>query len=137
MPTPSIDNSVDIPSSHGSCPPEDDRSNWRSSDIDTLTDVIPTSPEIRQQPTPPLSDSHVSAPTDTRSAPATSIKQMDVDDENTTSDMLSPMSTEGEKHDEPELRAPTSALSSPSMGYDFSNIRVGLCGSQACIVTLC
>jgi hypothetical protein len=40
-------------------------------------------------------------------------------------DMPSPISADGEKHDEGELPALDSAdLGSPSMGYDFSNVRV-------------
>lgn len=40
-------------------------------------------------------------------------------------DMPSPISADGEKHDEGELPALDSAdLGSPSMGYEFSNIRV-------------
>jgi len=50
---------------------------------------------------------------------------MDIDEEAAAPDMLSPMSADGEKQEEIDLPALTSTdLGSPSMGYDFSNIRL-------------
>jgi hypothetical protein len=50
---------------------------------------------------------------------------MDIDEETTAPDMLSPMSAEGDKPEESELPALSATdLGSPSMGYDFSNVRV-------------
>lgn len=53
---------------------------------------------------------------------------MDADEDTTTAEMLSPISAEGtEKQEERELSALAAPdLGSPSMGYNFSNIRV--CG---------
>ena len=79
---------------------------------------------LAQQPTPPhSSDSQVNAadtPRDNQS------KRMADDDEAVVADMLSPVSAEGDKQEESELPALSSSthLISPSMGYDFSNIRV-------------
>jgi hypothetical protein len=51
---------------------------------------------------------------------------MDIDEETSAPDMLSPISAEGDKQEEAELPALANTdLGSPSMGYDFSNIRVG------------
>jgi len=126
MPTPSNIDSIGTPSSHASCPPEDDRFSWRiNDDADTHEDAVAASPEILQQPTPPPSDSHLAGSTETRITPAANIKQMDMDEETSPPDMLSPMSADGDKHEESELPALTSnELSSPSMGYDFSNVRM-------------
>jgi len=83
-----------------------------------------SAPEVHQQPTPPPSDSHVSGGTEARIAESQA-KRMDIDEESTAPDMLSPMSTDGEKQEEHELPTLSSTgLSSPSMGYDFSNIRL-------------
>lgn len=51
---------------------------------------------------------------------------MDIDEDTTAAEMLSPISVEGgEKQEERELSALAAPdLGSPSMGYDFSNIRV-------------
>ncbi|TVY67419.1 Glucose-induced degradation protein 4-like protein [Lachnellula suecica] len=127
MPTPSSDESiVATSSSHSSCPPDDDRSSWRSIDMDeTRDEAIAEAPEIRQQPTPPPSDSQVTAPTDTRSAEPEEAKQMEIDEDTPPTDMLSPMSAEGDKQEESELPTLSVADSgSPSMGYDFSNVRL-------------
>jgi hypothetical protein len=82
---------------------------------------------VHQQPTPPPSDSHVPASTNTHIADDQNVKRMDVDEETVGPDMLSPMSADADKQDESELPALTSTdLGSPSGGYDFSNIRVRL-----------
>ena len=90
--------------------------------------IIP--PEIHQQPTPPPSDSHIPDLAETHIAEFHG-KRMDLDEEATAPDMLSPMSADGEKQEEHEIsaRMTSTNLGSPSMGYDFSNIRVCLLSS--------
>ncbi|CAG8950279.1 hypothetical protein HYFRA_00006771 [Hymenoscyphus fraxineus] len=130
MPTPSS-NEIDIegiaatPPSHTSCPPEDDRSSWRNVEMDGAHDEAHlTTTEVLQQHTPP-SDAHAAGSTETHIAEQSNVKRMDIDEEAAAPDMLSPMSAEGDKQDEAELPARTSTdLGSPSMGYDFSNIRL-------------
>lgn len=97
-----------------------------------------TPPEVHQQPTPPPSDSHVPGSAETRIADFHG-KRMDIDEEATAPDMLSPMSADGEKQEEHELPARTTStdLGSPSMGYDFSNIRVRLISKHIKVVTFC
>ncbi|KAH8593383.1 vacuolar import and degradation protein-domain-containing protein [Bisporella sp. PMI_857] len=122
MPTPS--NNESTISLHPSCPPEldDDRSSWRNMDGIREAEVI-TAPEVHQQPTPPPSDSQVVGVTETHMDEQS--KRMNIDEEAAASNMLSPMSTVGDKQDESDLPALTSThLSSPSMGYDFSNVRL-------------
>lgn len=88
-------------------------------------EAIATAPEVHQQPTPPPTDSRAAGSTDTHIAEQHNTKQMDVEEENSGPDMLSPMSAEGDKQEESELPAFSNTdLESPSMGYDFSNIRV-------------
>lgn len=87
-------------------------------------EVNTTPPEVHQQPTPPPSDSHVPGSTEQRIADSRG-KRMVMDEEATAPDMLSPMSADGEKQEEHEIPSLTSTdLGSPSMGYDFSNIRL-------------
>jgi len=94
---------------------------------DTLLEANVPAPEVIQQPTPPRSDSRAPGSTDTHIAEERDTKRMDIDEEISAPDMLSPMSAEGDKQDESDLHPLTSAdLGSPSMGYDFSNIRVGV-----------
>jgi len=129
MPTPSPSSNETIvaaTSLHSSCPPDDDRANWRVVDMDVPHDAaIATAPEVLQQPTPPPAESRPAGSTDTHIAAPHNTKQMDVDEDNGGPDMLSPMSAEGDKQEESELPAlPNTDLGSPSMGYDFSNIRV-------------
>lgn len=91
---------------------------------DVREEVIDAAPEIHQQPTPPPSESHVPGSTEARAADNHG-KRMDIDEDITAPDMLSPISADGEKQDEHDLPALSSTdLGSPSMGYDFSNIRV-------------
>lgn len=93
---------------------------------DDRDEVITAVPEAHQQPTPPASDSQINNSAATYMADEQNIKRIDMDEETSAPDMLSPMSTDGEKQDESELPALTSAdLGSPSMGYDFSCVRVG------------
>jgi len=90
---------------------------------DSQDDVNVPISEAFQQPNPPLSEPAGS--TDTHITQQRNSKRMDTDEETSASDMLSPMSTEGEKHDESDLPVLSSTdLGSSSMGYDFSNIRV-------------
>ena len=92
---------------------------------DSHDEAIVTAPEVLQQPTPPPSDSQATGSTDTHIADQPDPKRMDIDEDATAPDMLSPMSAEGDKPDENGLPALSSAdLGAPSMGYDFSNIRV-------------
>lgn len=124
MPTPSsADNNAAATSIHSSCPPDDDRSSWRRDD--SQDEAIVTVAEPLQQPTPPPSDSPITGSAGIRAIEESSNKRMDMDEETSGPDMLSPMSTEADKNDDSEL--PTLSrtdLSAPSMGYDFSNIRV-------------
>jgi hypothetical protein len=88
-------------------------------------EAIVTTAEVQQQPTPPLSDSQAAGSTETQASVQQNTKQMDIDEDPMVPDIMSPMSAEGDKHEENELPALTSSdLSSPSMGYDFSNIRL-------------
>lgn len=90
----------------------------------TRDEEINVVPEVLQQPTPPPSDSQVGGGiTQTRSD--TRSKRMDIDDEPPAVDMLSPMSAEAEKSEENDISALNNThIGSPSMGYDFSNIRL-------------
>lgn len=88
-------------------------------------EAVVIAPEVLQQPTPPPSDLHTGQSTDTHIANQRD-KRMDIDEETSAPDMLSPISAEGDKQEEAELPALANTdLGSPSMGYDFSNIRVG------------
>jgi len=88
-------------------------------------EAIVTSEEVHQQPTPPPSESQVIGSTDSHVTGQQDPKQMDIDEETAPPDMMSPMSADGDKQDESELPALTSTcIGSPSMGYDFSNIRL-------------
>jgi hypothetical protein len=92
---------------------------------DSLIESSTPAPEVLQQPSPPPSDSHTSGSTDAHIAEQQQTKRMDIDEEPSAPDMLSPMSAEADKQDESDLHPLTRAdLGSPSMGYDFSNIRV-------------
>jgi glucose-induced degradation protein 4 len=94
---------------------------------DSHSEAIVAAPEVLQQPTPPQ-DSQPAGSADTYISEQQDIKRMDMDEDTTAPDMLSPMSADGDKQEESELPALASAdLGSPSMGYDFSNIRV--CGA--------
>ncbi|PMD64046.1 vesicle-mediated transport protein-like protein Vid24 [Hyaloscypha bicolor E] len=128
MPTPqSNENMLPAPSIHSSCPPDEDRSSWRSIEMeDGLVEANVPAPEVLQQPSPSPPESHTTGSTDTHIAEQQQGKRMDIDEEASAPDMLSPMSTETDKQqDESDLHQLTrSDLGSPSMGYDFSNIRL-------------
>jgi hypothetical protein len=88
--------------------------------------ILVAAPEVHQEPTPPLTDTHVGS-TESHIADQPNIKRMDIDEETTAGpDMLSPMSADTDnKQEESELPALTSTdLALPSMSYDFSNVRV-------------
>ncbi|KAG0649792.1 Vacuolar import and degradation [Hyphodiscus hymeniophilus] len=125
---PSDENHHANPSINPSCPPEDDRSSWRRAEMDhTGESDIVAAPEVYQQPTPPPTDSHYPGSTESHIAGEQDVKRMDIEEETSTGpDMLSPMSTHADsKLGESELSILASAdLSSPSMGYDFSNVRL-------------
>ena len=90
-------------------------------------EAVVAAPEVYQQPTPSPTDSHVHGSTESHIADEQEIKRMDIEEETTAGpDMLSPMSADADnKPEENELPALTSTdLGSPSLGYDFSNIRV-------------
>jgi hypothetical protein len=87
--------------------------------------VIAPEEEVLQQPTPPPSDSQAVGSTERHSAEQQDNKQMEIDEDSPAAYMLSPMSAEADKQEDNEL--PTLASSepgSPSMGYDFSNVRL-------------
>jgi len=89
----------------------------REEDINLVSEVL-------QQPTPPPSDLQVGGDIAETHSDVQS-KIMEIDDESPAIDMLSPMSVEVEKSEENDIPALNDAhIGSPSMGYDFSNIRV-------------
>jgi len=84
-----------------------------------------SAPEVLIQTTPPRFDSHAGrSSTDTHIA-TQSDKCMNVDDGANSAEMLSPTSAEGDKQEEGDTHVLASPdLGSPSMGGDFSNIRL-------------
>jgi hypothetical protein len=127
---PSDENPIASPSTNTSfCPPEDDRAFRRREEMDDSSEgAIVALPEILQQPTPPASGPQDHGSTESDIIERPTIKRMDIDEETTSGpDMLSPMSADTDnKPEESELPALTSTDPSPSMGYDFSNVRVRL-----------
>ncbi|EPE36678.1 hypothetical protein GLAREA_08841 [Glarea lozoyensis ATCC 20868] len=133
MPTPStpiIDDSASLDQvftpPHTSCPPDDDRATWRSLGIgEPYTEAVVSTSEVLQQPTPP-SDSNPNGqngPQDTTTQ--SNVKPMDIDEGTSATQMMSPISVEGEKSVENELPAVSSVdMGSPAMGHDFSNVRL-------------
>jgi hypothetical protein len=104
---------------------------------DSLIEERVHAPEVLQQPSPSPSppESRTAGSTGTNIAEQPESKRMDMDEEGSAPDMLSPMSAEADKQqDESDIHQLTrSDLSSPSMGYDFSNIRVsGLTRDRIC-----
>ena len=94
---------------------------------DSLIEERVPAPEVLQQPSlSPPPESRTAGSTGTNIAEQPESKRMDMDEEGSAPDMLSPMSAEADKQqDESDIHQLTrSDLSSPSMGYDFSNIRV-------------
>lgn len=91
----------------------------------THDEEIVNAPEVLQQPTPPPLDSQTAGLTDTHITNQPDIKRMDIDEDTTAPDMLSPMSAEGDKQEENDIQALRNTdICSPSMSYDFSNVRV-------------
>lgn len=104
---------------------------------DSLIEERVPAPEVLQQPSPSPSppESRAAGPTDTHIREQQESKRMAMDEEVSAPDVLSPMSAEADKQqDESEINQLTlSDLSSPSMDYDFSNIRVsGLTRDRNC-----
>ncbi|EKD15735.1 uncharacterized protein L3040_003092 [Drepanopeziza brunnea f. sp. 'multigermtubi'] len=128
MPTPSPssnDSIVAATSQQSSCPPDHDRLSWRAENMNgTHDEVTVTAREVLQQPTPPPTESRAADSTDTHIAEHRSTKRMDMDEDTSGPDMLSPMSAEGDKQEENEPALSDINLGPPSMGYDFSNIRL-------------
>ncbi|CZS90396.1 hypothetical protein WAI453_004192 [Rhynchosporium graminicola] len=130
MPTPSPTSNesiVVVTPSHSSCPPDDDRTNWRAvEDMEVPHDeAVSTAPEILQEPTPPPTELRAAGLTDTDIAEQHSTRQMEGEEENSGPDMLSPMSPDRDKQEDRAVAASSNEdLGSPSMGYDFSNIRL-------------
>jgi len=92
---------------------------------DPQDEAIVTAPEVLQQPTPPPSHSQLVGSAAGHVEEQQQTKRMDIDDEINGPDMLSPMSAEADKQEDTERTSMSNTdLSSPSMGYDFSNIRV-------------
>ena len=105
----------------------------------TSEESIVGAPEVHQEPTPPPTDSHVPGETESHIADQQNIKGMDIEEETTAGpDMLSPMSADTDKQqEESELPALTSTdLGPPSMGYDFSNVRVRQVSSSTALDSL-
>lgn len=94
---------------------------------DAGDELISAATDALQEPTPPPPDSQAPGPAERQIQDERSIKRMDTEEETIGPDMPSPISADGEKHEEGELPALNSAdLGSPSMGYDFSNVRVSV-----------
>lgn len=92
-------------------------------------ELVAAPSEVQQQPTPPPQDSQVAGPTEGHNM--RSVKRMDTEEETAAPDMPSPMSADGEKHDERELPVLNSTdLGPPSLSYDFSNVRVRIYGHK-------
>jgi hypothetical protein len=137
MPTPSIDEIVDDSrSSHTTCPPDDDRSSdWRASDTEVSQDeglVTATTMNI-QQPTPPPSDSQsANSPSHPFTGNEQHTKKLDMEGDSqsmeiVSGDMMSPVSVEDKQEEAEQPALATSQVgNSPSMSYDFSNVRVSL-----------
>ncbi|KAJ8070990.1 hypothetical protein OCU04_001342 [Sclerotinia nivalis] len=127
MPTPSSPtaSSVGATISHTSCPPEDDRSTWRITEMEGTLESPILDAGTTQQPTPPPHDLRRADTTATSQTDLRNTKNMDIDEETNGADMASPISADGDKQDDAEIRAITNPrIPSPSLGYDFSNVRL-------------
>jgi hypothetical protein len=92
---------------------------------DSIEEDMVTAPTILQQPSPPASDSQPTGSIQLQDRRQSDVKQMDIDEEAVATDMLSPISAEGDKPAEGDLPGLSSTdLGAPTMGYDFSNMRV-------------
>ena len=91
---------------------------------------------ITQQPTPPPHDLRRPDTTPTSQAHLRNTKNMDIDEEANGPDMLSPISAEGDKQEDAESNTIINPrIPSPSLGYDFSNVRVSTINEVAIIET--
>lgn len=135
MPTPSSPTeSVEATISHTSCPPEDDRSIWRIAEMEGTIESPILDAGTTQQPTPPPHDLRRADTTVTSQTDLRNTKNMDIDEETNGPDMLSPISADGDKHDDAEIGAISHPrIPSPSLGYDFSNVRVSIMTSSCSI----
>lgn len=146
MPTPS-DDILHIPSvtdhhversTHTTCPPEIERLNvWRTQDdyVNVREDSA-VEPSPQQQRTPPPSAEDLGR-TDTQDSQQAHTKQMDVEEDISSGEAMSPLSLapenkEGEQRLSPVSMSPAVAThsSSSSMSHEFSNIRVCLLDSR-------
>ncbi|EHK99221.1 putative protein mago nashi like protein [Glarea lozoyensis 74030] len=123
--TAKIGSLVDVTESQDPEGLHDDRATWRSLGIgEPYTEAVVSTSEVLQQPTPP-SDSNPNGqngPQDTTTQ--SNVKPMDIDEGTSATQMMSPISVEGEKSVENELPAVSSVdMGSPAMGHDFSNVR--------------
>ena len=87
----------------------------RQDAIVTIAEVQPLPPALSDSPSPGLTEADARI--------QSSVKQMNVNEETAASNMMPPVSAEGEE----ESKLPTSTsnyFSCPSMGHDFCNIRV-------------
>jgi hypothetical protein len=130
MPTPSNEQVVDDSRMlHASCPPDDDRSNnWRTTDSESIpsNDITPTM--INEQIMAPQSD-----PQGPPSSAETYIddsqqsnKQVDAVEGTSSSEIMSPASVDDkpEGSDQQVSLTDSYASGTPSMSYEFSNVRV-------------
>ncbi|KAI9881049.1 MAG: hypothetical protein M1830_008931 [Pleopsidium flavum] len=141
MPTPS-DDILHIPSvtehhversTHTTCPPDIERLNvWRNQDEDVVASEDSTvETSHQQQPTPPANAENLGR-TDTQDMRQTHTKQMDLDEDTSSAEAMSPLSLapeikESEQRLSPVLTSPAVAphsSSSSSMRHEFSNIRL-------------
>ncbi len=142
MPTPS-DDTLHIPSvtdhhversTHTTCPPDIERlSVWRNQDDDVIARGDSTAETSNQQQHTPSADAENLGRTDTQDMQQTHTKQMDVEEDTSSGEAMSPLSLAPEiKESEQRLSpVPTSPAvvahsSSSSMRHEFSNVRVGL-----------
>lgn len=126
MPTPSDNNPLAGASPHILCPPDDDRSSWRSAEMEDIHfSTTSAVSEIREELTPPPTSTQTPDPTGPPASHQQRDKQMDIDEETPGPEVLSPTSTVGDKQEDVELSALSSTgLASQPTGYDFSNLRV-------------
>jgi hypothetical protein len=137
MPTPNDETRNESPSAtidphlhrpqHTSCPPDESRHNaWR---VDTPDGIIDAETTPQQQPTPP---SDIDSPRllENCTPHSLQLREMDTEEDNPVSDMLSPISPSPDTKDvDASLSlglASHGAAESPSssLSYEFSNVRV-------------
>lgn len=140
MPTPSSSSNVTLAAtivSHASCPPDDDRTAWRGEIMQDSQDEVNVPVSATQQPNSPTPSQPLGS-TDTLITEQRVSKRIDTDEEVGASEMMSPMSAEGEKPDERDMQVLSrTEMGSSSMGYDFSNIRVCEPNIQLFLLPIC